>query len=427
MPQQQTFTDVQPINQSFTDITPLSGHTWKDSVSDFGKELWNQISPVAGIKGAAQLTSHPIDTLKSDANARQQIYQSAEDAFKKGNYTEGAAHLLYAAIPFVGPQMNQAANNFLQGNTAKGLGASVGMGLAMAAPQAISNMHPIQAIKNALTPEGAPERMYESALKPSTTIPAEKRAQIVQTGLENEIPVSPAGYEKLMNLLDNLNSNIKDMIDAGSAQGKTVNKYAVASRLGETTQKFSNQVVPLSDLGNISDVGNEFLSTRPNEIPLSEAQSLKQGTYQQLKSTAYGTLRNSTIEAQKALARGLKEEIAGQFPEIQGLNAEESRLLGLEPALERAVNRISNHQIVGIGTPIAAGAAKAVTGNTAAGVISGLLKAVIDDPVIKSKLAIALAKRGVPTTNALSRIAGYSSALGNAATGAENADQGNQQ
>src|SRR5579864_40559 len=429
MPQQETFSNVQPI-ETFSNVTPVSAgtdtkpRTWTDSVGDFGRELWNQVNPVAGIKGAAQLTSSPIQSLKSDAATRQQIYDSAEDAFKKGNYSQGAAHLLYAALPFIGPQLDAAGNNFVQGNYAKGAGASVGMGLSMAAPEAISDLHPIQAAKEAIASSGAPERMYESALKPSTTIPTAKRATIVQTGLENQIPVSNAGLEKIGNLVDDLNDSIKSEIAAGSAQGKTVNAYNVATRLADPYGRFQNQVTPLSDLAKIRETGQEFLENQPANIPASQAQALKQGTYAQLKGK-YGELSSATVEAQKALARGIKEELANQFPEINALNAQESKLIDLNSVLQTAVNRISNHQIIGIGTPIAAGAAKAVTGSAGIGAISGLMKAVFDDPVVKSKLAIALTQKGVPTANAASRLAAYSSALGNAATGGANADQGN--
>lgn len=412
---------------NFSKYETPSGKSWTDSVSDFGKELWNQVNPVAGIEGAAQLVNHPIDSWKSDSGARLKIYDDAEAAFKKGNYTEGAAHLLYAALPFVGPQLDAAGNNFAQGNYAKGAGASVGMGLAAAGPEALSDLHPIQAAKSVIAASGAPERMYESALKPSTTIPPVKRAAMIQTGLENAIPVSSTGVEKLGNLVDDLNSKIKAEIDAGNQAGKTVNKYAVASRLGDTAQKFSTQVTPISDLMNISDTGNEFIATQLNDIPASDAQALKQGTYQQLKGRAYGELKSATIESQKALARGIKEELANQFPELKDMNGEESKLLNLDPVLQKAVNRISNHQIIGIGTPIAAGAAKAVTGSTGVGAVAGLMKAVFDDPLIKSKLAIHLMQKGVPVENAASRISAYSSGLGNAAGDAGSADQQLQQ
>jgi hypothetical protein len=142
------------------------------------------------------------------------------------------------------------------------------------------------------------------------------------------------------------------------------------------------------------------------------AQRMKQGTYQVLKGK-YGEQGSAAVEAQKALARGLKEEIANQFPEISGLNAAESKLLNLQPVLERAVNRISNHQIIGIGTPVAGAATSAVTGSTTLGKVAMVAKAVLDNPNVKSRLAIAVSKGGkIPYAAALARVQSYATSLG---------------
>jgi Fe-S cluster assembly scaffold protein SufB len=146
---------------------------------------------------------------------------------------------------------------------------------------------------------------------------------------------------------------------------------------------------------------------------------MKQGTYQQLSAKAYGELKSASIESQKALARGLKEELANTFPELNDLNAQDSKLLDLRPVLEKAIQRESNHQLGGISTPITAGAAKAVTGSNTAAAVAAVLKAVVDNPNIKSRIAIALSKQGVTLPAANARIQAYSSAL--AASAANNA------
>lgn len=118
-----------------------------------------------------------------------------------------------------------------------------------------------------------------------------------------------------------------------------------------------------------------------------------------------------------ALARGLKEEIARQFPEIAEMNAKETKLFGLEPALERAVRRIDNRQVIGIGTPIAGIAGGVVAHSTGWGVAIGALKAVLDKPMLKSKLAIVLnraAKGTEPFSVSQARVAAYVTALANA-------------
>lgn len=121
--------------QSSPDQPPSS---WEPA-KEFGSALWKQISPIAAVQGAAQLTAHPIESLKNDAAMRTEVYKNAEEAFKKGNYAEGAAHLLHAAIPFLGPQMDAAANDFMQGKIASGLGISTGIGLALAGPKAVAD------------------------------------------------------------------------------------------------------------------------------------------------------------------------------------------------------------------------------------------------------------------------------------------------
>lgn len=331
-----------------------------------------------------------------------------------GNKIAGGAEWLESGIPILGPVLAKAGHQFESGDVAGGAGTMTGAALPVVMPEAAKVPG---AIAEKISATGLPERMYQSALKPGPgSYSTSQVASMVKTGLENRIPVSAAGAERLANLVDDLNSKIKAQIDAGNTAGATVNKFAVARNLSQTAQKFRTQVAPEADLNAIAETGNEFLRNQPSEIPLSTAQALKQGTYQQLKSKAYGELKSATVESQKALARGLKDEIASQFPEISTLNAQESKLINLDGALEHAVRRIDNHQMLGIGTPIAAGAAGAVTKSTGIGVATGILKAVFDDPMLKSKLAIAMRRAGVNPVEASSRLNAYAAALANAGT-----------
>lgn len=278
-----------------------------------------------------------------------------------------------------------------------------------------------------------PEEAYGGALKPSTTLPEAQRANMIQTGLQNSIPVSPAGVEKLGNLIDDLNQKIKDTI--ASDPNRPIDPQAVATRADAIKGKFSSQVNAQPDLDAIEASKQQFLreqgalpapgGTGPDTpappMGASDAQAMKQGTYRVL-SGKYGEQGSATVEAQKALARGLKEEIATQFPEINGLNAHESQLFDLQPALERAVSRISNRQGIGIGTPIVATAATAMTGSALAGIPAAILKAVLDNPNVASRLAIAVSHaQGIAPALAMAKVAQYSSTLGSfVASGAKN-------
>ena len=417
--------DAAPVTIT-PDAAAPAPRTWLDSATDFAKGVWQQVNPVSGVKGAAQLTAHPIDTYEADAGARQDLMNKAESAFKKGNYTEGMAHALYGIIPFLGPQMDAAGTDIQQGRVASGVGKSVGMGLALAGPGAVADAAKVAIPQPIADAAGnAAKRLYRSALKPSTTLDAAKVAGQMQEGMDQSIPVSAGGQVKLSGLIDDLNQKIAAQIAARPNQ--PINRFAVASRLGDTADTFKNQVNPASDLAAVQKSGDEFMNSQPAQIPASDAQALKSGTYRQLSNRSYGELGTATVESQKALARGLKEELASAFPELNDLNAQDSKLIGLDDLMERAVNRISNHQMLGIGTPLAAAGAKAVTGSNAAAGVTGVLKAVLDDPYVKSKVAIALnkaSKGSVTVPMAAAKFQGYVNALGNAANAPNQDNQG---
>jgi hypothetical protein len=84
-----------------------------------------------------------------------------------------------------------------------------------------------------------------------------------------------------------------------------------------------------------------------NDISVQLAQDLKTGTYATL-SKKYGQLGSAETEAQKAIARGLKEKIADAVPGISGLNAEESKLIDTLKVAERRVLMQSNNNPGGL-------------------------------------------------------------------------------
>jgi hypothetical protein len=393
---------VQKFVDKLTTVTPeqQAGHgALVNQAQKFG---------AGAIQGFTAPIVHPLDTLSSlghtvmhPIDTAQAMYQSAKDnpAQMAGNLVGGAV-LGEAAAPAA-----QAAAN-LAGSAAKTVGS------------------------RALLLGKTPAEAYESALKPSTTLTDAERSQLVQTGLQNKIPVSKSGVEDIGNLIDDYNNKIKAEI--ATDPNRPIDPNAVATRADAAKAKFKNQVNAQGDLNAIEASKQQFLTeqgatpataTSPAQpapmMRAEDAQAMKQGTYRILAGK-FGEQGSAAVEAQKSLARGLKEEIANQFPEISNLNAAESKLLDLQPVLERAVARSSNHQLIGIGTPIAGAAAKAVTGSGTIGVVAGTLKGVLDNPMVKSRLAIALSKGAkIPIGQATARVQAYSAALGSASAAAQ--------
>ncbi len=377
---------AQKAFDELTTVTPeqKKGHSWlTNKAQEFGAGAIQGagapfVHPMQTLEGVGNMIAHPIDTAESMAKS---AWNNPAQAL--GNVTGGA--LLGEGAAAGADAVNGALSS------AAGRAALLGK---------------------------TPEEAYESALKPSTAFSQAQRARMVRTGLDEGLPISKGGVEKMGNLIDKYNQQISETINADPT--RPINPSQAVQNLANTRAKFATQVNPTTDLNAIQASQDEFLNqfrSRPGQavrnMTAQEAQEMKQGTYRVL-SGKYGEQGSAAVEAQKALARGLKEEIANQFPEINQLNASESRLLDLQPVLERAVARNSNHQFIGIGTPIAGSAVKAITGSGSAGAVAAALKAALDNPMVKSRLAISLSKGAkIPYAQAAARVGAYSSALSN--------------
>lgn len=252
-------------------------------------------------------------------------------------------------------------------------------------------------------PVKAAKVLYESAMKmPPKTIPNWLRKKIVETGLEEKIGVSQTGLEKTGDLIRDLNSQVSTIIEDAAAGEKTVDGLDVAKRLSSLKDYYADAPSYLKEpiMETLNNIQTKMILE--GQIPLDKAQKMKQVIYE-LRKKSYGERKGYEIEADKAVARGLKETIAEQVPEISALNARESRLLDLQEVLDRAVNRSRNYDIIRMGDAIGA-----ILGGSMAGPHGAeagfLLRRLIDTPAMKARLGILLNSLG---TNPFTSTAGF--------------------
>lgn len=197
--------------------------------------------------------------------------------------------------------------------------------------------------------------LMQSALKPGikSTLAAVKSGSVppvVRTLLDEGVNVTPGGIEKLNAIIGATNADIKSAI---SGLTGNISPLRVTSRLTDTARKFANQVNPQADLQAISDVGENFLAAHGGQaLAPTTAQSLKTGTYAALKDKAYGEVKGATIEAEKALARGLKEELASEAAksgiDLASLNAREGAAITARDAIAKRVAQVGNRDPAGL-------------------------------------------------------------------------------
>lgn len=197
------------------------------------------------------------------------------------------------------------------------------------------------------------EKLMYSALKPTKKMhETGSAARAIKTLLDEGINVSQGGLEKLKGKISDTNDLIANAIQDSNA---IINKNKVISALNDTRNMFMRDVSPETALQSIQNVETGFANhplIQGDEIPVQLAQELKQGTYKTLNKS-YGELKSAEVEARKALARGLKEQIAEAIPGIQDLNTRDSNLINALKVLKNRVPMDANKNPISLGDLVA--------------------------------------------------------------------------
>jgi hypothetical protein len=227
---------------------------------------------------------------------------------------------------------------------------------------------------------------------------------IVKTLLQEGVNVSQGGIAKLDRIMSASNQEIADALKGATG---TISPTAAAARVEPVAKAAAAQVNPRADVRTVQGAVDEFLQMNPNRLTLPEAQALKQGTYRALGKKAYGEISTTGVEAQKAIARGLKEEIedeakASGFTNIAALNAREGAAIDAKEAIARRLAQAGNRDPVALAW-------------LAHNPVAGLAFMVERSPAVKSLLARGLynsAAKAAGVTPEVLRAAIYAVASG---------------
>lgn len=242
---------------------------------------------------------------------------------------------------------------------------------------------------------GYSSKLYESALKPSTTLKRDVVERRISTALRNEIPVSEKGLEKSNAIAKNINSQITEKINSvtGIDLTRMVDRDAALRNVANLSEKiYAGDITPRSEMVKIANYVSDIQATRPELLTMPEAQRFKQTINKQLNDYYSAVNKGKAVpgsvvmKTKAAMADGLREQMTIVFPELRSLNASEASLIELNKSLGQAVNRIHNREIIPLLSGIALGT------STSNGVAKALLLKAVEHPSVKSKLAIALFK-----------------------------------
>lgn len=371
--------------------TPVSGSALRRFIGNAA----SMVNPVNIATGLYQAVTNPLETGSAILQSHGEQFGKAKTALGEGRFSEAAGHGMASVLPVIGPMAAHVGEQIASGDVAGGLGAGAGLvgGAALAGPAARATGQVVQPVAQA----GA-RRLYQSALKPTKATLKDVRPMagrtpqetLLQTGLDEGVPVTPRGLTKVENLIDSLDAEVKARVAKIQASGEKVDPALVEQAIDDVVRDFTAQVNAQPDLAAIEAVRRNFrtnplvaqqvapatpanfaaghVSGRPAQYqagPIDPvvAQQMKTTTYQGLRGK-FGQERGATIEAEKAGARGLRRGIeeAGvraSVDDIAAVNAREGALISLEHALSDALRRRGNYDMLGLKPAIGAATAAA--------------------------------------------------------------------
>ena len=192
--------------------------------------------------------------------------------------------------------------------------------------------------------------IMQSAIKPTTFDNSSgKGARAIETILKENVSPTVAGIGSLKNQADDLAPRVSGIL---SQSGEAVSRSNPMSGVSEVRKRFATQADPADDLAAITKVADGFMDVfHPRmgpmqSIPVGLANEIKQGIYQSVGGRNYGARSTAGVEAEKAIARVLKEDIANKVPEVAPMLARQSDLYNaVNVAMRYAANAGNNNPL----------------------------------------------------------------------------------
>lgn len=248
----------------------------------------------------------------------------------------------------------------------------------------------------------AAERLYGSATKMplgkkwTQVLPGQEvadRTKAIRAGIEQRVMPTEQGLAKATALEEGARKAVDDVINNFAKQGKTIKRDDLIKGLDKAYAVAESSSKPEVAKAALDRLKSEF-SKRPGTIPVDEVQKIKRQFY---KEANYGVAPPRSVAAQfnemgtKGIAHEAMAQLERMYPELKAMNQADAAYIKLKEGIERAVGRMGNRDIIGLGEGVAATAGAAVSGGLGAAV-GFALKRLVDMPTVKARLAFALDK-----------------------------------
>ena len=239
--------------------------------------------------------------------------------------------------------------------------------------------------------------LYESAAKFSTTLSPAERTRITETALKNQIPLSYEGLGMVQSKLTDLGDKMDTLITNATDKNIRIPATKVLDSLKDVKKQSGGfKIEAAQDIKEINNIEKQFKTyLKKNKITSVTPQQLQEFKADAYKRIDFGRAPEKPSvakeEAYRAMAGSARESLEGFMPELRDINTQYGALRELQPNLQKAVGRIENRDLMGLGATAKTGAGGALGGIP--GALVGFGQSLLDSPKVKGKAALELYKK----------------------------------
>lgn len=196
-------------------------------------------------------------------------------------------------------------------------------------------------------------RLMQSSIKPNAAArESGDSAKAIETMLQKGINATEGGMEATQTKVSALENKLQSILNQSPAM---VDPLKAADNITKAVKAVGLNLERAKNISDIEKVYTKFINHEAikdlGEIPVSLANKMKQAFYRELKDKAFvpGADLTASAKAQKALAEGLKQEVAAAEPAVIPTLAEQSELLNVLKVAGPQASREGNKNIIGLG------------------------------------------------------------------------------
>lgn len=286
------------------------------------------------------------------------------------------------------------------GGTVGKIGQSVQKAGQMLDPITGTVKAPVAALEYA-TGKPISNMLYESAMKPSTTLSPEQRKKLVEDGMRFNAKPTPKSVERLEAQKQQVFKEISDIEDSAKLYGNLVDPQDLFKYVDDVRTEYAPPILNSSEalkaIDNVVEQQLESIFLNGGlDLTVQDLARIKRKIYEQVsydKRFGANKIDKPSEKTMKAIARAAKEAIEEVLPSVKEYNKLYGDIVEVQKNLQLpATNRIGNRDMMGIGAPIKTGAGGAIGGDTGAAV--GATLGILDMPRAKANIAITMNDAG---------------------------------